>query len=398
MLTESENQIRIWLEECHQNHVFPSKQEFKEKCIFYLTKQKFAGSFSRQYFDKLFSRIAPDYTMQTAQQLDQERFEVSSDTLQDFFQKLKNSNFESIPPDLIINIDETGFGGTKRRGNPKITVIVPHEYIGPVYTCSANTKKLMSAIVSISAFGRILKPGIITDRETEHPDAGECPFYSSIIHYKSPKAFVNTEIFEHYLSLSVIPYIENSRKELNNFTSPAAIRLDGHKSHLSVIAKSFLANYNIQLYLLPPHSSHLIQPLDQGFFRKAKVEYGTLPNYPNVSKISCRMQKIATALEIAANKQTIILSWKNAGFFPVIKNGEVEKIRIEYDIVLNKPALKNKNIHVINERERGKKAESCEYGFLNERQFSLKNAGFCPLCESEISNNETLKAIGSNKV
>ena len=35
MLTQSENQIRIWLDECHQNHVYPSKQEFKEKCVFY---------------------------------------------------------------------------------------------------------------------------------------------------------------------------------------------------------------------------------------------------------------------------------------------------------------------------------------------------------------------------
>ena len=72
-------------------------------------------------------------------------------------------------------------------------------------------------------------------------------------------------------------------------------------------------------------------------------------------------------------------------FFPVIKN-------------LNKPALKNKSTTNINEGERGKKVESCEYGFLNERQFSLKNAGFCPLCESEISNKDILKAIGSNKV
>ena len=199
MLTQSENQIRIWLDECHQNHVYPSKQEFKEKCVFYLSKQKFAGSFSGQYFDKLFSLIAPDYTLQTAQQPDQERFQVSSDTIQDFFQKLENANFDSIPPDLIENIDETGFGSFKRRGNPQIKIIVPRNYIGPVYTCSGKTKKLMSTLVGISASGRMLKPGIITDRETVHPDANRCPFYSSI-HYKAPKAFVNTEIFEHFLS------------------------------------------------------------------------------------------------------------------------------------------------------------------------------------------------------
>ena len=52
----------------------------------------------------------------------------------------------------------------------------------------------------------------------------------------------------------------------------------------------------------------------------------------------------------------------------------------------------------INERERGKKAELCEYGFPDDRQFSLKNAGSCPLCESKISNKDILKVIGSYKV
>ena len=65
---------------------------------------------------------------------------------------------------------------------------------------------------------------------------------------------------------------------------------------------------------------------------------------------------------------------------------------------MNKPTLKNKSACGINERERGKKAELCEYGFLNERQFCLKNAGFCPVCESKISNKDILKVIGSNKV
>ena len=86
------------------------------------------------------------------------------------------------------------------------------------------------------------------------------------------------------------------------------------------------------------------------------------------------------------------------GFFLIIKNKEIEKIQLEHDNVVHKPTLKNKSTHGINERERGKKAELCEYGFPNERQFSLKNAGSCPLCESKISNKDILKVIGSYKV
>ena len=42
--------------------------------------------------------------------------------------------------------------------------------------------------------------------------------------------------------------------------------------------------------------------------------------------------------------------------------------------------------------------EFSEYGFPNERQFWLKNAGSCPLRESKISNKDIIKVIGCNKV
>ena len=69
------------------------------------------------------------------------------------------------------------------------------------------------------------------------------------------------------------------------------------------------------------------------------------------------------------------MSWKNVGFFSFIINEEVEKIQLEHDIVLNKPTLKNKGTHDINEKERGKKRE-CKYGFLNEHQMLYKMLDF----------------------
>ena len=128
------------------------------------------------------------------------------------------------------------FGGSKRRGNPQIKVIVPRDFIGPVYTCSGKTNKLMSAIVGIYTSGRMLKLGIITDREQNI----EMQMSAHFIHQFFT---MNREIFENFLSWSVIPYIENIRKELNYFTSLAAIILDDHTSHLSMIAKSYVAKY-----------------------------------------------------------------------------------------------------------------------------------------------------------
>ena len=46
--------------------------------------------------------------------------------------------------------------------------------------------------------------------------------------------------------------------------------LDGHGSHLIVKFIAFCLNKNIDLVVLPPHTSHILQPLDVGVFSPLK--------------------------------------------------------------------------------------------------------------------------------
>ena len=50
--------------------------------------------------------------------------------------------------------------------------------------------------------------------------------------------------------------------------------VDGHRSHIDLEVSKFCSENQILLYCLPPHSSHLLQPLDVGFFRSLKVAWG----------------------------------------------------------------------------------------------------------------------------
>lgn len=59
----------------------------------------------------------------------------------------------------------------------------------------------------------------------------------------------------------------------HNLRSPTEYRLllcDGHDSHVSADFVSFCIENRIDLVLLPPHSSHLLQPLDVGIFSPLK--------------------------------------------------------------------------------------------------------------------------------
>jgi hypothetical protein len=50
--------------------------------------------------------------------------------------------------------------------------------------------------------------------------------------------------------------------------------LDGHESHISVELQQYCQDNNIITLCMPPHSSHLLQPLDVGCFSPLKASYG----------------------------------------------------------------------------------------------------------------------------
>ena len=52
--------------------------------------------------------------------------------------------------------------------------------------------------------------------------------------------------------------------------------LDGHYSHATPKFDNFCKDRNIVTICMPPHSSHLLQPLDVGCFSVLKRVYGSL--------------------------------------------------------------------------------------------------------------------------
>lgn len=305
---------------------------------------------------------------------------MSKDEIEEYFKILQNAEFFKINPKLIINFDEIGFGASRSDREKSTKVLVKSDHVGLVFYCSESDSRLISALVAITCSGKLLKPAVVIQLAHEHPDSEKCPFFNKMLHYTSDNSFITKEIFENFMMQSVINYIEKARIKLNNQDAPAAIIYDGHKSHISNDLSSLCAEKKIKFFLLPPHSSHLLQPLDQVFFRKTKAEYGNLTGFPNVSVYSGRIQKIFTALQCAANYQTIILSWRHVGIIPVIENGEVTKVTIEMQKVLEDPALKKEDNLLIQEKARGRPSRCCKFGLLNEIQIQRIQQVCCPFC------------------
>ena len=53
-------------------------------------------------------------------------------------------------------------------------------------------------------------------------------------------------------------------------TGPVILFFDGHKSHESLGLIELAKEYSVSLYVFPPHTTHLLQPLDVGVFGPLK--------------------------------------------------------------------------------------------------------------------------------
>ena len=83
--------------------------------------------------------------------------------------------------------------------------------------------------------------------------------------------------------------------------------IDGHESHCSVDFQDLCKEKNIVLLCMPPHSSHLLQPLDVACFSPLKRKYGDA------------VSGLARNRTYYISKETFLLAFKAAFEYSIIK-------------------------------------------------------------------------------
>ena len=129
------------------------------------------------------------------------------------------------------------------------------------------------ALESVSATGRLLPPLMIYkgltpfDKSREPVGMGTDDWHC----YTSAKGWTNDFIAHEWITKvfqpSTIPQDPSQRRLLI---------MDGHDSHLRGGYLAYCMRHAIDVMVLPPHSSHLTQPLDVGIFRPLKQAVASL--------------------------------------------------------------------------------------------------------------------------
>jgi hypothetical protein len=164
------------------------------------------------------------------------------------------------------NFDETGFvmgvimsgmvvTGTERRANPK--------------KVQPGNREWVTAIESINAEGWALPPFIIV--------AGQYHLSSWYRDSNLPADWTITTTTNGGTDNEMgLVWLKHFNRHTINRSNGAyrLLMLDGHESHHSVAFEDFCKDNKIITLCMPPHSSHLLQPLDVVFFGLLKKAYG----------------------------------------------------------------------------------------------------------------------------
>jgi len=178
------------------------------------------------------------------------------DILEDTYKSLK-----SLEPSHVWNVDETGLVTVHRPS--KILASKGQKQVGKI--TSAERGKLITAVCAFNAAGTYVAPMLIFPRVY---------FNDRLLHGAPPQTvgvtsksgWIDQGLFakwlEHFIHM-VKPSVED----------PHVLLLDGHVSHKSLEVVDLCRQNGITLLCFPPHTTHVLQPLDRVFYGPLKTFY-----------------------------------------------------------------------------------------------------------------------------
>ena len=229
-----------------------------------------------------------------------------------------------IDPDDIYNFDETGFAmGLIATAK----VITRREYYGRRALLQPGNREWVTAIECINSSGWALPPCVIFKGKVfiESWFDGLPDDWRFEV---SRKGWTSDEIGLRWLEKLFIPSTSSRTKGKYRL-----LILDGHGSHLTAEFDQICEKNDIIAICMPPHSSHLLQPLDIGCFAVLKRAYARLielkmrARINHIDKLDF-LEAYPTARIEAFKSETIKNSFAAAGLMPYNPNRVISKLDI----------------------------------------------------------------------
>jgi hypothetical protein len=247
-----------------------------------------------------------------------------------------------IHEDDIWNFDETGFAMGLCTTSKVITAVERSER--PRRVIQGN-REWVTIIECVSSKGIPIPPAVIL-KGKEHQAAW----------YQEPNLPLDWKLTNSTngwttdeIGLKWLKHIFNPFSKLHSTGAKRLLILDGHSSHQTAEFDDFCRENAIICLCMPPHTSHLLQPLDVGVFGPLKRAYGKLvegmmvAGNNHIDKEDF-LHLYPPAREAVFTQSNICNGFKGAGLKPLDKDQVLEKITFQLRTPTPPPLLTDGSI------------------------------------------------------
>ena len=174
------------------------------------------------------------------------------DTYFDCLEEILQETGLSENPSLLFNMDKTGFALDPI---PRKTVDVCGTK--NVLSICSGSKSQITILACVSGSGQALPPMIILSKKTMSPDMATGELQGTLYGF-SNNGWTNSHLFHKWFEKQFLRYIPAIRPILSHYCPDTLVTA---------------AENGIIIFALPPNTTHLTQPLDEGVFGPFKTHW-----------------------------------------------------------------------------------------------------------------------------
>ncbi|KAJ3552019.1 hypothetical protein NPX13_g11219 [Xylaria arbuscula] len=294
----------------------PTHAELREFASRVLKAQGLDVSLGKHWVSRFLTRN-PSIQVHRSRSIDSRRLNgATTDIIRRWFQRLAIPAVKTIKPKNRHNTDEIGI----MEGMGKNGLVLGRAQKAVIQRKTPGGRTWSSIIECISAVGTFLPPLVIfkgSSLQQQWYPLDLKPFIGWKWDYQK-KGWTDDSIGLEWVQKVFIP--------LTRPDDPSEARLlilDGHGSHITVDFMWECYQNNIQLLYLPPHASHVLQPLDVAVFSPLKTAYRKYLGYATYlhdSSVAGKrnfLECYRRARLDAFTLSNILSGWRATGLWPV---------------------------------------------------------------------------------
>lgn len=306
-----------------------------------VTVKKFKDNLPGRDWFEHFMKRHEQLTVKLAENTKRVRAAVTYDMVDKYFQELANV-VRDVPPENIVNYDETNFVD-----DPGACRVVLKKGTKHAYRTLDISKTNTTVMFAISADGTRLAPYVVYKAKYSYTgwEEGGLP---GTVYNRSVRGWFDSELFEDWFHKIALPYFRR-------LDGPKVLIGDNLASHITVGVIQECQNNDIRFVLLPPNTTHMLQPLDVAYFRPLKgswrknLEQWKLRNRGVLPKtLFPRMLKQAVEDLQEREKVNICSGFRACGIVPFNPGAVLQKIKTKNrDTVTSSPSLESSMSEVL---------------------------------------------------